>query len=80
MLLPMTKEELSRCYFKGTSRAALIMEELYEAIHDTKGNPIEDYDIVKQYVDEAIKKVRLEVDIIKTAAQEKLGGDDHYIR
>jgi hypothetical protein len=80
MLLPMTKEELSGCYFKGTSRAALIMEELYEAIHDTKGSPIEDYDTVKQYVDEAIKKVRLELDIIKTAAQEKQGGDDHYIR
>ena len=69
MLLPMTKEELSSCYFKGTSRAALIMEELYEAIHTNQGDPIEDY-----------KKVRLEVDIIKTAAQEKQGGDDHYIR
>lgn len=80
MLLPMTKQELSSCYFKGTSRAALIMEELYESIHDSQGNPIEDYETVKLKVDEAIKKVRLEVDIIKTAAQEKLGGDDHYIR
>ena len=56
------------------------MEELYESIHDSQGNPIEDYETVKLKVDEAIKKVRLEVDIIKTAAQEKLGGDDHYIR
>jgi hypothetical protein len=58
----------------------MIIEELYEAIHDNQGNPIEDYETVKLKVDEAIKKVRLEVDIIKTAAQEKLGGDDHYIR
>lgn len=80
MLLPMTREELSGCYFKGTSRAAIIMEELYEAIHTQQGEPIEDYETVKQHVDEAIKKVRLELDIVKTAAQEKQGGDDHYIR
>lgn len=80
MLLPMTKQELSGCYFRGASRAELVLEKLYEDIHDDQGNPIEDYEKVKLKVDEAIKNVRLELDIIKTAAQEKQGGDDHYIR
>ena len=74
----MTIKELSECYFRGTSRASMVLEELYEALHDKDGNPVEDMDFVKLKVDEAIKKVRLEVDIIKTAAQEKRGDDDHY--
>ena len=78
MLLPMTDKELSECYFRGTSRAGRVMEELYEDLHDALGNPIDDIDLVSLKVNDAIKKVRLEVDIIKTAVEEKSKKDDHY--
>lgn len=78
MLLPMTDKELSECYFRGTSRAGRVLEELYEDLHDSLGNPIDDIDLVSLKVNDAIKKVRLEVDIIKTAVEEKSKKDDHY--
>ena len=78
MLLPMTDKELSECYFRGTSRAGRVMEELYEDLHDSLRNPIDDIDLVNLKVNDAIKKVRLEVDIIKTAVEEKSKKDDHY--
>jgi len=42
------------------------------------GNPVVDIDFVSLKVNEMIKKVRLEVDIIKTAVEEKSKKDDHY--
>lgn len=74
----MTDKELSECYFRGTSRAGRVLEELYEDLHDALGNPIDDIDLVSLKVNDAIKKVRLEVDIIKTAVEEKSKKDDHY--
>lgn len=78
MLLPMTDKELSECYFRGTSRASRVLEELYEELHDSLGNPVADIDFVSLKLNEMIKKVRLELDIIKTAVEEKSKKDDHY--
>lgn len=75
----MTAKELSECYFKGVSRAITVLETLYEDLHDNSGNPLDDFETVKQKAADAIKHVRAELDIIKTAAEEKQGNDDHYI-
>jgi hypothetical protein len=80
MLIPIDDKELSWLYFLGTSRAAIITESLYDALHNNSGQPIDDVDIVKSIVDSHIKQIKAELEIIKTAAEERRGGDDHYIR
>jgi hypothetical protein len=80
MLFKIDDRELSWIYYIATSRAAQVTEELYNSLHTQDGKPIDDPEAVKLLVDLHMKKVKAEVDLIKTAAEERSGKDDHYIR
>jgi hypothetical protein len=80
MLFKIDDKELSWMYYIATSRAALITEDLYNSLHTQDGKPIDDLELVKYIVDTHMKKVKAEVDLIKTAAEERRGEDDHYTR
>jgi hypothetical protein len=80
MLFKIDDKELSWMYYIGTARAAAVTEELYNSLHTPDGKPIDDPEVVKSLVDLHIKQVKAEVDLIKTAAEERRGKDDHYTR
>jgi hypothetical protein len=66
----MTREELSRLYCISTSNAHDALNELYEAVHDYNGNPIDDPAHVKSIKQSFIFKIRQELDLIQTACDE----------
>lgn len=66
--------ELSRMYFVATSFIAQTTTELYEALHDKSGAPLEDPDAVKLLVDNYIKKVRVEAELIRSAIRQHTEG------
>ena len=66
--------ELSRMYFVATNFVAQTTTELYESLHDKNGEPIEDQDAVKLLVDNYIKKVRVEVELIRSAIRQHAEG------
>lgn len=61
-------------YFVATSFIAQTTTELYESLHDRDGNPIEDHDAVKLLVDNYIKKVRVEAELIRSAIRQHTDG------
>lgn len=61
-------------YFVATSFIAQTTTELYESLHDKDGNPIEDHDAVKLLVDNYIKKVRVEAELIRSAIRQHTDG------
>lgn len=80
MLLRINKDELSQCYFRGTYRASKAIEELYEQLHTAKGDPDIDEEVVIKRVQDCIRKVRSELDIIKTGVNEFSATEDKYER
>ena len=66
--------ELSRMYFVATNFVAQTTTELYESLHDNNGAPLEDQDAVKLLVDNYIKKVRVEIELIRSAIRQHSEG------
>jgi hypothetical protein len=66
----MTREELSRLYCISTSNAHDALNDLYEAVHDYSGNPIDDPAHIKSLKQSFIFKIRQELDLIQTACDE----------
>lgn len=74
----MNEEELALCYWRGTDRACQAIEKLYEDLHKKTGDPnINEEEVIKM-VQECIRKVRSELDIIKTAVNEYSGTEIKY--
>jgi hypothetical protein len=80
MLIKMDKDELSSCYFRGTCRASQAIEELYEKLHTSTGDPLLDEEVVVKLVQDCIRKVRSELDIIKTGVNEFSAIENKYER
>lgn len=78
MLIRMNEDDLSRCYFLGTSRASKTIEDLYERLHNAKGDPNVNEEEVVKMVQECIRKVRSELDIIKTGVNEISATEEGY--
>ena len=66
----MRREERSRLYCISTSNAHNALSDLYEALHDDSGNPIDDPAQIKSIKQSYIFKVRQELDLIQTACDE----------
>lgn len=49
--------------------------ELYESIHDDKGNPLSDLDAVRREIQSFQRGVREEIDFIKSACREENEGN-----
>tara|TARA_B110000908_G_scaffold171484_1_gene234408 strand:- start:1800 stop:2042 length:243 start_codon:yes stop_codon:yes gene_type:complete len=80
MLIKMNKDELSKCYYRGTDRSCQAIEKLYEELYTHSGDPQVDEEHVIKLVQDCIRKVRSELDIIKTAVNEYSGKDEKYIK
>lgn len=80
MLIRINEEELSQCYFRGTNRACRTIEELYEQLHTKTGEPEVDEETVIKLVQDCIRKVRSELDIIKTGVNEFSATEEKYER
>jgi hypothetical protein len=66
----MTLEQLSRIYFLATSRISTESAELYEAVHDEKGNPILDQKQLSEITNKYSRSFRIELDMMRTALNE----------
>ena len=66
----MTLEQLSRIYFLATSRISTESTELYEAVHDEKGNPILDQKQLSEITNKYSRSFRIELDMMRTALNE----------
>ena len=66
----MTLEQLSRIYFLATSRISAESAELYEAVHDEKGNPILDQKQLSEITNKYSRSFRIELDMMRTALNE----------
>lgn len=62
--------ELSRMYNIACARAQSVVIDMYESLHDDKGNPVEDSDLVKEIIRQTIKEIRTEFSLISVAVDE----------
>jgi 1-acyl-sn-glycerol-3-phosphate acyltransferase len=66
----MEKQELSKLYSIATMNAHKLIDELYENIHTNDGDPIYLPENIKVLKQSYIAKIRQELDLIQTAANE----------
>jgi 1-acyl-sn-glycerol-3-phosphate acyltransferase len=66
----MEKQELSKLYSIATMNAHKLIDELYENIHTNDGDPIYLPENIKALKQSYIAKIRQELDLIQTAANE----------
>lgn len=66
----MTLEELSRIYFLATARISEASADLYESLHDEKGNPLLDQKQVSEITNKYSRSFRIELDMIRAALTE----------
>ena len=66
----MEKQNLSRLYSIATLNAHKLIDELYEQIHTDDGGPIYRPEEVKALKQSYIARIRQELDLIQTAANE----------
>jgi len=66
----MDTASVSKSYFTATSRVSSLMTELYEDLHDHKGNPILDLEEITNKINAYKRVVRTELDLIKSAVEQ----------
>ena len=71
----MDNKKLSELYFTSTSRVTDVAQTLYEKLHNYKGIPVTDEELVRKMITNAVKEIRSELDLIKTAVAET---NEHY--
>lgn len=69
-LSAMDMQSVSKSYYTALSMVHDITTELYERVHDHKGNPILDEEYLYNVIQEYKKIVRGELDMIKSAAKQ----------
>jgi len=68
----MSPSRLSKIYHLACSRSQEVLVDLYEELHDKKGNPIVNNDLVKSKIQQSIKEIRTELSLISSASEEIL--------
>jgi len=68
----MSPSRLSKIYHLACSRSQESLVDLYEELHDKKGNPIMNHDLVKSKIQQSIKEIRTELSLISSAIEEIL--------
>ena len=66
----MDTASVSKSYFTATSRVSDLMTELYEDLHDNKGNPLLDLELITDKINAYKRVVRTELDLIKSAVEQ----------
>lgn len=66
----MNINQLSHKYYLACKRVSDVAEKLYEDIHTNGGHPITDEDVIRKKITDAIKEIRSELDLIKSAIAE----------
>lgn len=66
----MTKHELSRLYYDACENAHKEIVELYESCHESNGDPVCDTEKIIYILQRVNQRVRIELDLIKTAVIE----------
>ena len=66
----MKTEELSRLYNLSCLNAHKLLDELYESVHTNDGDPLVDADEIKAIRQRFLAKIRQELELITTAAEE----------
>ncbi len=69
-LSAMDMQSVSKSYYTALSMVHDLTTELYERVHDHKGNPILDEEYLYNVIQEYKKIVRGELDMIKSAAKQ----------
>jgi len=69
-LSAMDMQSVSKSYYTALSMVHDLTTELYERVHDHKGNPILDEEYLYDVIQEYKKIVRGELDMIKSAARQ----------
>ena len=70
----MNPNALSQLYCLSTNNAHKVIDELYEELHSRKGEPKTNPADVKSIKQSFIFKIRQELDLISTAAEEYFDG------
>ena len=68
----MSPSRLSEIYHLACSRSQESLVDLYEELHDKKGNPIVNNDLIKSKIQQSIKEIRTELSLISSAVEEIL--------
>jgi hypothetical protein len=66
----MNKKKLSSLYLLATINAHNLVTELYESVHGVSGEPITNPEIISSLRQSYTAKIRQELDLLITAAQE----------
>lgn len=68
----MKSDRLSELYHLACARSQEVLVELYEDLHDDKGQPVvhDDLDSIKSRVQQAVKEIRTELSLINSAVEE----------
>lgn len=66
----MDTDSVSKSFFTATSRVAELMTDLYESLHDHKGNPITDIEDATAKVNAYKRVVRAELELVVSAVQQ----------
>jgi hypothetical protein len=66
----MDTASVSKSFFTATSRVCSLMTELYEDLHDYKGEPLLDTEEITHKINAYKRVVRTELELIKSAVEQ----------
>lgn len=66
----MDSMELSRMYNIACARAQSVVIDMYESLHDEKGNPVRDPELVREIIRNTVKEIRTEFSLASVAVEE----------
>lgn len=70
----MEKSKLSFFYHLACDRAHVLLDDLYESLHDEDGNPVLEAEVINTSIDAVSNVIREELSIIKSALDEHTEG------
>jgi len=72
----MDTKSVSKSYFTATSRVCALMTELYEDLHNKKGEPLTDIEDITHKINAYKRVVRTELELIKSAVEQYVEDKD----
>lgn len=66
----MDTASVSKAYYTATARVCDLMTEMYEDLHDSKGNPLLDQETISYKINAYKRVVRSELELIKSAIEQ----------
>lgn len=66
----MDTASVSKSFYTATARVCDLMTELYEDLHDSKGNPLTDEESITYKINAYKRVVRSELELIKSAVEQ----------